>query len=78
MPFSKKIDTLGRIVIPAELRSALGINPNDSLDMVIEDNNLVLSKNLPSCSLCKSTKDVIQHESGFICKKCIQELIEKI
>jgi len=63
----RKVDELGRIVIPIELRRNLGINIKDPLEIFVDGNNIVLSKY--SLSICKSCNDRID-ESDIYCKHC--------
>ena len=70
----KKIDSLGRIVIPSDIRNALGIQTNDMIEMTIVDGQLMLAKHQQTCQLCKSTEDLIRHKEFLICKKCLENL----
>lgn len=70
----KKIDSLGRIVIPSEIRNTLGIQTNDMIEMTIIDGQLMLSKHQQNCQLCKSTEDLVRYKNFLVCKSCLEEL----
>ena len=67
----RKIDDLGRIVLPIEQRRILEIGDRDSLEIFIEDNMLILKKYQPACIFCGNAKDVITFKGRNICPNCI-------
>ena len=73
----RKIDDLGRIVLPIEQRRILEIGDRDSLEIFIEDNMLILKKYQPACIFCGNAKDVITFKGRNICPNCIKELTER-
>ncbi|MBR6682143.1 MAG: AbrB/MazE/SpoVT family DNA-binding domain-containing protein [Clostridia bacterium] len=70
----RKIDSLGRFVIPIELRNVLEINNNDSIEIFTEDDKIILKKYQPACLFCGNADDVIYYKGKLICKKCLEEL----
>lgn len=56
----RKVDELGRIVLPIELRRTLDISEKDTLEIYVEGSAIVLRKYRPSCIFCDSTRDVFQ------------------
>lgn len=70
----RKVDELGRIVLPIELRRTLDIAEKDSLEIYVDDNKIVLKKYEPSCVFCGSSKDVIIFKGKNICHNCLNEL----
>ena len=72
--FVRKIDELGRIVIPIELRKILDIKERDSLGISLMDQGIFIKKEEPSCIFCNSTTDLKSLYSKNICKKCINSL----
>ncbi|MFX0547977.1 AbrB/MazE/SpoVT family DNA-binding domain-containing protein [Hathewaya histolytica] len=70
----RKIDELGRIVIPIELRRTLDIEIKDSLEIFVEGEHIILKKYNPSCIFCGDARDVINYKSKNICKSCLLEL----
>jgi len=73
----RKIDDLGRIVLPIELRRTLGISERDSLEIFVDDNNIVLKKYEPACIFCKSADNISIYKDKAICAECIKELKAK-
>ena len=71
---TRKIDELGRIVLPKELRKTLGIDPGTPIEIYTEDDMIVLKKFENRCVLCGSTEDVTDVKGKKVCKKCISEL----
>lgn len=73
----RKIDDLGRIVLPIEQRRILEIGDRDSLEIFIEDNTIILKKYQPACIFCGNAKDVITYKGRNICPDCIKEIHTK-
>ena len=73
----RKVDELGRIVLPIELRRTLDVNERDPLEIFVEDNTIVLKKYEPACIFCNNAKDVINYKGRNICLNCINELKAK-
>ena len=70
----RKIDPLGRIVIPIELRNSLKINNNSELEIFIEKDQIVLRKYNDRCYLCGKCNELIIFRNKKVCKTCISEL----
>ncbi|KFX54129.1 AbrB/MazE/SpoVT family DNA-binding domain-containing protein [Clostridium botulinum] len=70
----RKIDELGRIVIPIELRRTLDIEIKDSLEIFIDGGQIILKKYEPSCTFCGQAKDVINYKGKNLCKSCLSEI----
>ena len=73
----RKVDELGRIVLPIELRRTLDIAEKDTLEIYVDGTSVVLKKYQPSCVFCDSSKNVIGFRDKNICTACIQELSTK-
>ncbi len=67
---SRKVDELGRIVIPMELRNKLGIEEKDALDIFVDGSSIVLKKSNSTCTFCGSSKDLIPFADKLICPNC--------
>lgn len=67
----RKIDELGRVVLPIELRREMGIEDKDSLSILIDGEHIVLKKHSASCLICGEGYDLIEFEGKMICKNCI-------
>ena len=74
----RKIDDLGRIVLPIEQRRILEIGDRDSLEIFIEDNMLILKIYQPACIFCGNAKDVMTFKGRNICPNCIHEINTKL
>lgn len=71
---TRKIDDLGRIVLPKELRKTLGIEPGTPIEIYTEDESIVLKKYEEKCIICGSAQDVIEYKGKKACRKCIEDL----
>ena len=70
----RKIDSLGRIVVPMELRNLLDISEGDPIEIFIEDDRIILKKYSPSCIFCESTDNLTLYKGKLICPDCIKDL----
>lgn len=71
---TRKVDELGRIVIPMDIRTKLNINPKDSIDICQEGNSIILKKTDESCILCGNRINLIRYNNNLICKNCIKNI----
>lgn len=72
----RKVDELGRIVIPSELRERFNIQEKDLIEIFVHGPAIILRKVILGCCFCDSTEDVITFKDKLICKKCKQEIFE--
>ena len=72
----RKVDELGRIVLPIEMRRTLDIGEKDALELYVEGSSVILKKYKPSCVFCDATKDITVFKGKNICPKCLKELKE--
>ncbi len=73
----RKVDELGRIVIPKELRRLFGIIDNqDSFEIFVEGDCIILKKYQPSCIFCNNLEDIHIYEGRNICRECIKRIQE--
>lgn len=70
----RRVDELGRIVIPIELRNKLGIVEKDPLEIYVDGSNIVLKKFETNCVFCGSSKKLVKYEDKLVCNKCIKKL----
>ena len=74
----RKVDDLGRIVIPMELRKTLGINESDPLEIYVDDNGkFILRKYSPGCVFCGNMEGVKEFNGKNVCGHCLKELNKK-
>jgi transcriptional pleiotropic regulator of transition state genes len=71
---TRRIDQLGRVVVPAELRRTLGIREGDLLDISAEDDRLVLRKVAPACAICGRADELMDLHDKHVCKDCVREI----
>ena len=70
----RRVDELGRIVLPIELRRTLDIAERDSLEIYVSDDYIVLKKFHPTCIFCGSTKGITAFKDKNICTACASQL----
>ena len=70
----RKVDELGRFVIPMEMRNKLGISSNDPLEIFFDGTTIKLKKYEPDCIFCGSTKNITEHKGKKVCEQCINDL----
>ena len=70
----RKVDELGRIVLPIELRRTLDISVKDSLEIYVDGTSIVLKKYQPSCVFCDDASDVINFKGKNVCTACLKAL----
>ena len=73
----RQLDTLGRIVLPIELRRTMEIGVKDMVEIFVEDDRIVLKKYHPACIFCGSSKDVADFKGKNVCPSCVKELVGK-
>ncbi len=71
---TRKLDDLGRIVLPMEIRTKFNINPKDALEIFIDGDKIVLKKYEPCCIFCGNVSDNILYQEKRVCRKCIEKL----
>ena len=72
----RKVDDLGRIVLPKELRMVLDIAERDPLEIFVEGHYIMLQKYQPSCIFCGNAKDTTVFKNKNVCKECLDELMK--
>ena len=71
---TRKIDELGRLVIPKEMRKELDIGEHDPVDITNEKNQIIIKKHENRCTLCGSNKNLMNFKEKKVCKKCLEEM----
>ena len=74
----RKVDELGRIVLPIELRRTLGIEEKDRIEIFVDGESIILRKYQPACIFCDNAKDIINYKGKNICPDCIRAMHEKL
>ena len=70
----RQMDSLGRIVLPIELRRTLDIAQKDSLEIYVEGNQIILKKYEPTCIFCENSRDIVSFKGKNVCPACLKEL----
>jgi transcriptional pleiotropic regulator of transition state genes len=74
----RKVDELGRVVIPIELRRTLGIAEKDALEIFVDGERIILKKYEPACIFSGDADDLVYYKGKMISKNVIRELSEMI
>ena len=70
----RKVDELGRIVLPIELRRTLDIAERDELEIYLDDDKVILKKYEPSCIFCGSSCGLVTYHGRYVCMECIENM----
>lgn len=67
----RKVDELGRIVLPKELRNTLDIKEKDSLEIYVDGDQIILKKYAPACIFCSNAGEISHFKGKNICQECL-------
>jgi AbrB family transcriptional regulator, transcriptional pleiotropic regulator of transition state genes len=70
----RKLDTLGRIVLPMELRRTFELEVGDPVEIFVEGSDIVLRKYQPACIFCNDATDIVSVRGKNICRKCLDDI----
>lgn len=70
----RKIDDLGRIVIPVEIRNNMDIKNRDALEIFVDGDKIILSKYEPACLFCGNADNVVYFKGKLICAECLEKI----
>ena len=70
----RRVDELGRIVLPIEMRRTLDIAERDALEIYVDGESIILKKYQPACIFCENTKDIVSFMGKNVCPECISKL----
>ena len=70
----RRVDELGRVVIPIEIRNQFNIAEKDPIEIYVDGSSIILKKFEPNCIFCGNTKDLYEYEGKLICKKCSNKI----
>ncbi|HHY36554.1 MAG TPA: AbrB/MazE/SpoVT family DNA-binding domain-containing protein [Firmicutes bacterium] len=73
----RKVDELGRVVIPIELRRTLSIEEKDALEIYVDADKIILKKYEPACVFCGNADDIITFRGKNICRHCLEAMREQ-
>ena len=72
----RRVDELGRVVLPCELRRVMHIKDRDSLEVFVDEDRIVLKKYEPACTFTGSADDLIEYKGRKVSKQAIEEMTE--
>ena len=70
----RKVDVLGRIVLPIELRKNLDIEKEDPIEIFVDGDYILLKKYEPACIFCSNAKNVKRIRDKNVCEDCLKEI----
>lgn len=70
----RKLDQLGRVVLPIELRRTLGIEINDPLEIYVDEEKIIFKKYEPACVFCGNALDIHYFKGKMVCRSCLLEV----
>lgn len=70
----RRVDELGRVVIPIELRNKFGIVEKDPIEIFVDGTSIILKKYEPNCIFCGSSKKLVSYNEKLVCSKCAEKL----
>ena len=73
----RKLDELGRVVLPIELRRTMDLNIHDTVEIFVEDDKIILKKYHPACIFCGDARDVTPFKGKLVCVNCLRELQDR-
>lgn len=74
----RKLDELGRVVMPVELRRVLGIQVKDPIEIYVDGEHIILKKYAPTCTFCGEVKNTRDYKGKTVCESCISELTTNV
>jgi len=74
----RKVDELGRVVIPIELRRTLGIDEKDALEIYVDHEKIILKKYEPACVFCGNAENVQVFKGKNVCSDCMKSMFEAV
>ena len=66
----RRVDELGRVVLPIELRNKFGITEKDPMEIYVDGSSIILKKYEPNCIFCGNSKNLADFQGKMICEKC--------
>ena len=73
----RRVDELGRVVIPIEIRNKFDIAEKDPIEIYVDGSNIILKKHEDACIFCGNTKNLDEFKGKLVCDKCLESLVEK-
>ena len=70
----RRMDELGRVVIPIEIRNQFNIAEKDPIEIYVDGSSIILKKFEPNCVFCGNTKNLLTYKDKLICDKCSKKI----
>ena len=70
----RKVDELGRVVIPIEIRNQFNISEKDPIEIYVSGSSIVLKKLEENCVFCDNTDNLVEYNNKLICKGCLKKI----
>lgn len=70
----RKVDKLGRIVLPMEMRRNLGLSQSDELEIYTEQDKIILKKYQRGCVFCSNSENLVDYKNKTVCTECLADL----
>ena len=70
----RRVDELGRVVIPIELRNKFNISVKDPMEIYVDGSSIILKKFEPNCIFCGHSKHLVNYKGKLVCNKCLKNL----
>jgi len=76
----RKIDELGRVVIPKEVRTDMDLEKRDPIEIFVDQDMIIIQKYYPACTFCgdknKDESKIIQISGKTVCRSCVQSVTD--
>ena len=72
----RRVDELGRVVIPVEIRNKFGIFERDQIEIFVDGSSIILKKFEPNCIFCGNTENLLKYKDKIVCEKCSKEIFQ--
>lgn len=70
----RRVDELGRVVVPIEIRNQFNIVEKDPIEIYVDGSSIILKKYEPNCVFCGNTEDLVEYKNKLVCSKCAAQL----
>ncbi len=70
----RRMDELGRVVIPIEIRNQFNIAEKDPIEIYVDGSSIILKKFEPNCIFCGNTKNLLEYHDKLICRDCSKKI----
>ena len=74
----RKMDDLGRVVLPIEIRKMMEIGEKDAVEIFTDDDRIILQKYQPACIFCNSVDDIVYFNGKRVCAACVAKMKEQL